>query len=130
MNVDLVTLVVRDYNSAIEFFIEKLGFELVEDSPAKTRAGRPKRWVVVRPPGGETSLLLARADGRRDEQAVGAQVGGRVAFFLRVGDFESAYQRMRSAGVTFVEAPRVEPYGRMAVFLDCVGNRWDLRGPG
>jgi catechol 2,3-dioxygenase-like lactoylglutathione lyase family enzyme len=129
MNVDLVTLVVRDYDSAIEFFTKKLGFELVEDSPAKTRSGQPKRWVVVRPPGAETALLLARADGQRDEQAVGSQAGGRVAFFLRVSDFDATYDRMKSVGVPFLEAPRVEPYGQVAVFLDCAGNRWDLRGP-
>jgi catechol 2,3-dioxygenase-like lactoylglutathione lyase family enzyme len=82
VNVDLVTLVVPDYDSAIEFFTERLGFELVEDSPANTRAGRPKRWVVVRPPGAETGLLLARADGQPETQAVGTQVAGRVAFFL------------------------------------------------
>jgi catechol 2,3-dioxygenase-like lactoylglutathione lyase family enzyme len=129
MGIDLVTLIARDYDSAIEFFTGKLGFELVEDSPAETRSGRPKRWVVVRPPGPGTGLLLARAEGRQDQQALGNQAGGRVGFFLRVSDFAFAYDRMRSAGVVFVDHPRVEPYGRVAVFLDCVGNRWDLLGP-
>ncbi|HEY1343738.1 MAG TPA: VOC family protein, partial [Streptosporangiaceae bacterium] len=101
-----------------------------EDSPALTSdGGRPKRWVVVRPPGAATGLLLARADGERQAAAVGHQAGGRVGFFLRVEDFDAAYARMTSAGVEFVAPPRTEPYGRVAVFLDIAGNRWDLLGP-
>jgi catechol 2,3-dioxygenase-like lactoylglutathione lyase family enzyme len=131
----LVTIVVEDYDPAIEFFVGALGFELVEDSPALTNDGRPKRWVVVRPPGAETGVLLARADGERQAAAVGNQVAGRVGFFLRVDDaegadgFDAAHRRMTAAGVTFVSPPRTEPYGRVAVFLDVAGNRWDLLGP-
>lgn len=126
---DLVTLVVESYDPAIEFFVDKLGFELVEDSPAVTNDGQRKRWVVVRPPGGETGVLLARADGVDQASVVGGQVAGRVGFFLRVDDFDQAQGRMASAGVEFVTAPRSEPYGRVAVFLDLAGNRWDLIGP-
>lgn len=129
MRIDLVTIVVDDYDRAIEFFVDALGFELAEDSPSITNDGRPKRWVVVRPPGAGTGLLLARADGERQAAAVGNQVAGRVGFFLRVDDFEAAHDRMTSAGVEFVTDPRIEPYGRVAVFLDVAGNRWDLIGP-
>jgi catechol 2,3-dioxygenase-like lactoylglutathione lyase family enzyme len=126
---ELVALVVEDYDPAIRFFVDKLGFDLVEDSPSTTNDGRPKRWVVVRPPGAQTGLLLATADGERQVRAVGDQFAGRVGLFLRVDDFEAAYERMRRAGVEFVTAPRTEPYGRFAVFLDIAGNRWDLLGP-
>jgi predicted enzyme related to lactoylglutathione lyase len=128
MRVDLVTLVVDDYHEAIEFFVHALGFELVEDTAAATTRGEPKRWVVVRPPGAETGLLLARADGDTQRAAVGNQTGGRVTFFLRVDDFDRSYEQMIAAGVQFIRAPRSEPYGRVAVFLDCAGNRWDLIG--
>jgi len=125
-----VSLIVEDYDDAIRFFVDVLGFELIEDSPALTsRAGRPKRWVVVRPPGAVTALLLAKADGEREAHAVGDQFAGRVGLFLRVEDFDSAYARMLEAGVEFVGEPRQEPYGRVAVFLDIAGNRWDLLGP-
>jgi catechol 2,3-dioxygenase-like lactoylglutathione lyase family enzyme len=130
MHVSLVALVVDDYDPAIDFFVNVLGFELVEDSPALTNDGKPKRWVVVRPPGAETGILLARADGERQAAAVGDQFAGRVGFFLRVDDFDGRYQEMVSAGVEFVGPPRTEPYGRVAVFLDIAGNRWDLLGPG
>jgi len=129
VRVDLVTLVVDDYDLAIEFFVDVLGFELIEDSPSLTNDGRPKRWVVVRPPGAETGILLARADGERQGMVVGNQVAGRVGFFLRVDDFDAAYQRMVAAGVEFVTSPRTEAYGRVAVFVDVAGNRWDLLGP-
>lgn len=130
MRLDLVTVVVDDYDPAIRFFVEALGFDLVEDSPALTTiGGRPKRWVVVRPPGAESGILLARADGDGQAAAVGAQVAGRVGFFLRVDDFAAAHERMVAAGVRFAEAPRREPYGQVAVFLDVAGNRWDLLGP-
>jgi catechol 2,3-dioxygenase-like lactoylglutathione lyase family enzyme len=129
VRVDLLTVVVADYDSAIEFFVDGLGFDLVEDSAAQTNDGRAKRWVVVRPPGAETGILLAQADGERQDAAVGQQWAGRVGLFLRVDDFEAAHERMRSAGVEFVTAPRTEPYGRVAVFLDIAGNRWDLLGP-
>jgi catechol 2,3-dioxygenase-like lactoylglutathione lyase family enzyme len=131
MYLEHVALIVDDYDEAIDFFVGKLDFELVEDSPALTTGdGRPKRWVVVRPPGGRTGLLLARADGPVQAAAVGDQFAGRVGLFLRVEDFERAYTRMRRSGVTFVGEPRPEPYGRVAVFLDVAGNRWDLLGPG
>jgi catechol 2,3-dioxygenase-like lactoylglutathione lyase family enzyme len=130
VHLDLIAIVVCEYDPAIEFFVGGLGFELVEDSPALTTSGgRPKRWVVVRPPGAATGLLLARADGEHQAAAVGNQVAGRVGFFLRVDDFGAAYERMTSAGVEFVSPPRTEPYGRVAVFLDIAGNRWDLLGP-
>lgn len=129
MRVDLITIVVAEYDPAIEFFTGILGFDLVEDSPSTSNDGRPKRWVVVRPPDAATGLLLARADGPRQAAAVGDQVAGRVGFFLRVDDFDAAHQRMAAAGVEFVTAPRTEPYGRVAVFLDIAGNRWDLLGP-
>ncbi|WP_319463653.1 VOC family protein [Micromonospora sp. RTP1Z1] len=129
MRIDLVTLVVVDYDPAIDFFTEVLGFELAEDKPSLTNDGRPKRWVVVRPPGGGTGLLLARADGERQEAAVGDQTAGRVGFFLQVDDFEATYRRMREANVEFVTPPRTEPYGRVAVFRDLAGNPWDLLGP-
>ena len=126
---DLVALVVRDYDRAIDFFVEILGFDLVEDSPSQTSDGRPKRWVVVRPPAAETGILLARADGVEEAAVVGRQVAGRVGFFLRVDDFDGMVERMIDQEVRFVSAPRDEPYGRVAVFLDCEGNRWDLLGP-
>lgn len=125
---DLVTLVVREYDAAIDFFVGVLQFELVEDSPSLTNDGRAKRWVVVRPVGGHTGMLLAQADGERQAAIVGNQCAGRVGFFLRADDFESAYQRMVDAGVSFVTTPRVESYGKVAVFLDLEGNRWDLLG--
>ncbi|MUN41247.1 VOC family protein [Actinomadura litoris] len=128
MRLDLITIVVDDYDQAIGFFVGALGFDLVEDSAALTDDGRPKRWVVVRPPGGETGVLLARADGERQACAVGNQVAGRVGFFLRVDEFDAVYERMVAAGVEFVTPPRTEPYGRVAVFLDIAGNRWDLLG--
>ena len=129
MRVDLVAIIVEDYDPAITFFVEALGFDLVEDSPSLTNDGRPKRWVVVRPPGGQTGILLARADGERQAAVTGDQVAGRVGFFLRVDDFDAAYERMSSAGVVFVSPPRTQPYGRVAVFLDIAGNQWDLIGP-
>lgn len=126
---DLIALVVRDYDAAIRFFVDVLQFQLVEDTPSLTNDGRQKRWVVVRPEGGQTGILLARADGDRQAAIVGQQFGGRVGLFLRVDDFETACQRMSAAGVEFLSAPRDEPYGRIAVFLDLEGNRWDLLGP-
>ena len=129
MHVSLVTIVVGDYDQAIGFFVDVLGFELVEDSPSLTNDGRPKRWVVVRPPGAATGLLLAQADGAEQAAVVGRQAAGRVGFFLHVDDFDETYRRMSAAGVEFVRPPRTEPYGRVTVFLDIAGNRWDLIGP-
>lgn len=129
MRLELIAVVVDDYDPAIDFFVNILRFELVEDSPSSTNDGRPKRWVVVRPPNAQTGLLLARADGQRQQRAVGNQTAGRVGFFLHVDDFDGAYARMAAAEVEFVSGPRDEPYGRVAVFLDIAGNRWDLVGP-
>ena len=129
MHLGLATVVVDDYDSAIRFFTGALGFELAEDSPALTNDGRPKRWVVVRPRGAVTGLLLAQADGDDQAAAVGNQTAGRVGFFLHVEDFGAAYARMTAAGVRFLTEPRTEPYGRVAVFADIAGNKWDLIGP-
>ena len=125
----LVTIVVNEYDPAISFFVGALGFELVEDTPSITNDGRPKRWVVVRPSGGMTGLLLARADGAEQDAVVGSQTAGRVGFFLHVENFERAYTRMTSAGVQFTRGPRTESYGQVAVFVDIAGNKWDLIGP-
>ncbi|MQY03492.1 VOC family protein [Actinomadura macrotermitis] len=119
----LVTVVVRDYDEAIAFYRDVLGFELLED----TRIDGEKRWVVVAPPGArETAVLLARAVTDEQEARVGDQTGGRVGWFLNTDMFEHDYERMRAAGVVFEEAPRREPYGTVAVFRDLYGNRWDL----
>lgn len=125
----LVAVVVHEYDPAIRFFVDVLGFELAEDSPSLTNDGRAKRWIVVRPPGAQTGLLLAQADGERQAAIVGNQHAGRVGFFLHVDDFAARYQRMIAAGVEFVRPPRTESYGQVAVFLDIAGNRWDLVGP-
>lgn len=128
-NLELVALVVREYEPAIRFFVDLLQFELVEDTPSFTNDGRPKRWVVVRPTGAQTGILLARADGDHQADAIGQQFAGRVRLFLRVQDFDGLYQRMIDGRVRFVSGPRVETYGKVAVFLDLEGNRWDLLGP-
>ena len=129
MTIELVALVVREYDPAIAFFVDVVGFTLAEDTPSLTNDGRSKRWVVVRPPGGGAGLLLAKADGERQRAIVGEQFAGRVGFFLRVDDFDATHARMTAAGVRFVSAPREEAYGKVAVFLDLEGNRWDLLGP-
>jgi catechol 2,3-dioxygenase-like lactoylglutathione lyase family enzyme len=126
---ELITIIVDAYDPAIAFFVDALGFDLIEDSPATTNDGRPKRWVVVRPPGGQTGILLAQADGDEQRAAIGRQMAGRVGFFLRTDDFDTAHARMTAAGVRFLTAPRTEPYGRVAVFTDIAGNKWDLLGP-
>ena len=129
MYLEQFALIVEDYDLAIQFFVDALGFELVEDQPSVTSDGRAKRWVVVRPPGATSALLLAQADGERQSCAVGDQFAGRVGLFLRVDDFEAACARMTKMGVEFVTEPRHEPYGQVAVFIDVAGNRWDLLGP-
>ncbi|MFJ4503516.1 VOC family protein [Streptomyces sp. NPDC088864] len=122
----LVALVVRDYDEAIAFYRDALGFELLED----TRINAEKRWVVVAPPGArETALLLAKAAGDAQEARIGDQTGGRVGWFLPTDAFDRDYARMRAAGVVFEEPPRQEPYGIVAVFQDLYGNRWDLLQP-
>ena len=118
-----ISLVVRDYDEAIAFYTGALGFSLVED----TRLSDSKRWVVVAPQGGGgTSLVLAKAATPRQVERVGDQTGGRVGFFLHTDDFVRDYAAMKSRGVHFLEEPRKEPYGRVAIFEDLYGNRWDL----
>jgi len=118
-----VALLVRDYDEAIAYFAEKLGFILLEDTPQ----GEGKRWVRVAPPGAQgTSLLLAQAAGPEQVALIGRQGGGRVFLFLETDDFWRDYNAMRSRGVSFLETPRSEPYGTVAVFEDLYGNRWDL----
>ncbi len=113
MHLELVTLLVRDYDAAIDFYVGVLGFELVEDSPLANEHGEPRRWVVVRPANSATGILLARADDESQVAAIGNQVGGRVGFFL---------------GVEFISVPREEVYGKVVAFVDGVGNRSDLLG--
>ena len=126
-----MALIVDDYDAAIAFFVDALGFELVEDSPAlTTKVGRAKRWVVVKPPGARTGLLLAQADGEHQRAAVGQQFAGRVGLFLRVDDFEGTLARMRAAGVEILGDPRQESYGQVVVFRDPFGNKWDLLSGG
>jgi catechol 2,3-dioxygenase-like lactoylglutathione lyase family enzyme len=125
-HIGLVTLVVADYDEAIDFYVRAAGFDLVED----TRLGEDNRWVVVAPPGGhQTGLLLARAATASQRDRVGDQTGGRVGLFLMTAEFGRDYERMRTAGVRFAEPPRQEPYGTVAVFEDLYGNRWDLIQP-
>jgi predicted enzyme related to lactoylglutathione lyase len=113
----LTTIVVDDYDAAINFFVHALGFDLEEDTASVTSTGS------------QTGFLLARAEGGEQAAIVGRQTAGRVGFFLQVEDFEAAYQRLQNAGVEFVTAPRTESYGRVVVFGDIAGNRWDLLGP-
>lgn len=121
-----VTLVVADYDAAIRFYRDRLGFVLHQDVPL----GGGKRWVVVGPPGDRGArLLLARAEGEPQRAAIGRQTGGRVAFFLETDDFARDHALFTARGVRFLEAPRREPYGTVAVFEDLHGNRWDLLQP-
>ena len=119
-----VSLLVRDYDDAIGFFVGKLGFDLSED----TDMGGGKRWVRVTPKGGQTSLLLARATTEQRAR-IGDQAAGRVWLFLETDDFDRDHESFKAAGVVFREAPRREPYGVVAVFEDLYGNAWDLIGP-
>ena len=121
-----LALVVADYDEAIEFYRDKLGFSLVADTPL----GEDKRWVMVAPPGGNGArLLLAKADGPEQLATVGNQTGGRVMLFLETDDFAGDFARMSEKGVTFLEAPRHEAYGSVVVFADLYGNKWDLIEP-
>jgi catechol 2,3-dioxygenase-like lactoylglutathione lyase family enzyme len=121
-----VALLVRDYDEALEYFVGRLGFRVIEDTPLSP----DKRWVLVAPPGArEAALLLARAVGPEQEAAVGRQGGGRVFLFLHTDDFARDHAAMCARGVRFIEAPREEPYGTVAVFEDLYGNRWDLLQP-
>jgi catechol 2,3-dioxygenase-like lactoylglutathione lyase family enzyme len=121
----LTALLVRDHDEAIAFYVDKLGFELVED----TDQGGGKRWVVVAPAKGAPGLLLAKASGPDQAARVGDQTGGRVFLFLQTDDFAGDHARMSAAGVRFLEPPRHEPYGTVAVFEDLYGNRFDLIEP-
>jgi len=123
----LVSLVVRDYDEALNFFVGKLGFALVEDTHVPEQS---KRWVVVSPPGAtESRLLLAKASSPEQESRVGAQTGGRVFLFLYTDDFWRDYERFKARSVEFVRPPKQEPYGTVAVFKDLYGNTWDLLQP-
>jgi catechol 2,3-dioxygenase-like lactoylglutathione lyase family enzyme len=125
MKLATVTLVVPDYDQAIAFYVGALGFRLIEDTPLSAE----KRWVVVCPPGGGACLLLAKAANAEQTAAIGNQAGGRVAFFLETDDFARDHAAFSAAGVHFLEPPRTEPYGTVAVFVDPFGNKWDLIGP-
>lgn len=125
MRLARVTLVVRDYDAALAFFAEGLGFRLVAD----TRLSDEKRWVVVHPPGGGADILLARTALPAQEARIGDQTGGRVAFFLHTDAFDRDRARIEAAGGRFLEEPRCEPYGTVAKFADPFGNSWDLLEP-
>ncbi len=123
LTISLTTIVVPDYDSAIDYYVNKLGFHLREDTPLEPG----KRWVVVSPSAATGhALLLAKADNDDQRQRIGDQTGGRVAFFLSTDDFAATYAQFRERGVTFLEEPRYEPYGTVVVFSDQFGNRWDL----
>jgi len=123
-SIALIAIVVRDYDEAIDFYVNKLGFSLVEDT---YQPEQDKRWVVVRPPGsGSTSLLLARASSDHQETFVGNQAGGRVFLFLQTDDFWRDHAAMVNAGIRFTREPKQAPYGIVAVFEDLYGNLWDL----
>jgi catechol 2,3-dioxygenase-like lactoylglutathione lyase family enzyme len=125
-SIGAVAIVVPSYKEGLAFFVDVLGFSLIEDTPV----GPDKRWVVVAPPGSTgTRLLLARAASDEQRNLIGRQAGGRVFLFLHTADFMRDYHRMSSAGVAFEETPREEPYGKVAVFRDPFGNRWDLIEP-
>ncbi len=119
-----VSILVPDYDNAIRFYCGALGFELTDDIDQGH-----KRWVTVTPPGGGTKIILARTDTARQRAAIGEQGGGRVWLFLQTDDFDRDYHRMLAEKVVFEEKPRDEPYGRVAVWRDPFGNRWDLIGP-
>lgn len=123
-SVGLVSIVVEDYDAAIEFYVDRIGFTLIEDTPVESQN---KRWVVVAPPGStESRLLLARAVGREQVSRIGNQTGGRVFLFLCTDDFWRDFRAYQERGVVFVRPPREEPYGTVAVFQDLYGNLWDL----
>jgi catechol 2,3-dioxygenase-like lactoylglutathione lyase family enzyme len=125
-----IALVVRDYDEAIAFFTKSLGFDLIEDSVSRDRAGQEKRWVLVAPPGSQgTNLLLAKASTPEEGSRIGNQTGGRVFLFLHTDDFWRDYHAMRAQGIKFVREPKKEPYGIVAVFEDVYGNQWDLLQP-
>lgn len=120
--IGMITLVVRDYDEAIAWYTKILGFSLVVDTPLSDT----KRWVVVAPEKGDSRLLLAKADGEQQDARIGCQTGGRIALFLHTDNFAADYEAMLKAGVHFLEEPRHEAYGSVAVFEDLYGNKWDL----
>lgn len=123
----LVSIVVRDYDEAMDFYTKTLDFQLIEDTPIPARQ---KRWVVVAPPGSTSShLLLARAVGDEQSSRIGNQTGGRVFLFLYTDDFWRDFRLYKSKGVVFVRKPKEEPFGTVAVFEDLYGNLWDLLQP-
>ncbi len=122
MQLELITLVVRDYDAAIAYYCGVMGFNLIED----TQLSAEKRWVVASPGAGGANLLLAKAADDAQHAAIGNQAGGRVGLFLSTDDFDADYARLKTAGVEFVESPRSEPYGKVVVFRDLYGNKWDL----
>ncbi len=122
MKLGLTTIVIHDYDEAIDFFVNILGFGLDKDVIVTPE----KRWVVVRPTQGDAGLLLAKAINQEQKVVVGNQTGGRVGFFLHVKNFDEIYEKYLSRGVRFLERPRTESYGRVVVFLDLYGNKWDL----
>ena len=125
-HISALTLLVPGYDEAIAYYVERLGFRLVED----TVHSPTKRWVMVAPPGNsETGLLLARADSHAQKAAIGNQAGGRVFLFLKTNDFDRDFARFKKAGIEFLEEPRLEAYGKVAVFRDAFGNKWDLIEP-
>ncbi len=126
-SIGLVSLVVREYDEAIAFYVGTLGFTLIEDTHVPEQ---DKRWVVVAPPGSTGSrLLLARASSKEQAERIGSQTGGRVFLFLHTDSFERDYRAYKAKGVKFVREPREEPYGMVAVFKDLYGNQWDLLQP-
>ena len=125
-HISAVTLLVPDYDKAIAYYVGMLGFKLIED----TALSPTKRWVVVAPPGnGETGLLLAQADSPDQQLAIGNQTGGRIFLILKTDDFDRDFARFKQAGVEFLEEPRLETYGKVVVFRDAFGNKWDLIEP-
>jgi catechol 2,3-dioxygenase-like lactoylglutathione lyase family enzyme len=125
-NISALALLVPGYDEAIAYYVERLGFRLVED----TTLSPSKRWVVVAPPGdSQTGLLLAQADSPEQMAAIGNQAGGRVFLFLKTDDFDRDFARFKKAGIEFLENPRIESYGKVAVFRDAFGNKWDLIEP-
>jgi len=124
--ISAVSVIVPDYDAAISFYVDRLGFDLIEDTPQSPT----RRWVLVAPPNSrETRLLLAKADGPEQANHIGNQTGGRVFLFLSTDDFNRDHRRYLAAGVQFLEEPRQEPYGTVAVFSDPFGNKWDLIEP-
>lgn len=131
--IGLISILVDEYDTAIEYFTNKLGFTLTADTPSLTNAGKPKRWVVVHRAGQDhrtsTGIVLAQAEGEEQRKAVGKQWAGRVGMFLNVDDFDREYAKFQAAGVEFLSKPKEGVYGKFAVFQDICGNKWDLIQP-